>query len=226
VVNFVALLIRISLQILTVIHRHTGSVSPLLLHFSYISIYSGNVASTIYVVQTSVPIASDVVYAVLCQVFGLMESVGTTMFLGSLLVKSWRLYRIFVYYLNPGKFIPNKALILITFLLCLVDIVICTLWFIWDPIKHHYTEISRINHRRKYDIFCWMSVKNFSVHIGYTVFKASVTIPGNDKTARKSMCQNTLCSFEAAFTHGKPAWVYCDSKHIFMYYDLRIRCNS
>jgi len=146
VVNFVTLLVCLSLHILTVIHRHKGSVkknSPLLLHILYIGTYCVNVASIVYTVQASIPIASDVVYVVLCQVFWLVMSVGTTILLGSLLVKSWRLYRIFVYYLNPGEFITNKALILITFLLCLVDIVICTLWFILDPIKRFYTEISR-----------------------------------------------------------------------------------
>ena len=145
-VNSATLLVCISLQILTVMHRHKNSVkknSPLLLHISYIGIYSVNITGTIYVVQKIIPISSDAVYVGLCQVYWPVISVGITVVVGTLLVKSWRLYRIFVHYLNPGKLVSNKALVLVIFLLCLVDVLICSFWFILDPMKRSYKEISR-----------------------------------------------------------------------------------
>ena len=49
--------------------------------------------------------------------------------------KTWRLYRIFVHYLEPGYFLRSGSLIAFTLLLVSVDIVLCVLWTAIDPME-------------------------------------------------------------------------------------------
>ena len=61
-------------------------------------------------------------------------SIGSTLVICSLALKTWRLYRIFVHYLNPGKVISDLVLSLFLSILVGIDVIIATIWTATDPI--------------------------------------------------------------------------------------------
>ena len=61
-------------------------------------------------------------------------SIGSTLITGSISLKTWRIYRIFFYYLQPGPTISDKALSLFLSLLVGVDILIAVTWTATDPV--------------------------------------------------------------------------------------------
>ena len=66
--------------------------------------------------------------------WGWVLSIGSTLVIGSLILKTWRLYRIFIHYLNPGV-ISDLVLSLFLTLLVGIDVVIAIIWTATDPIR-------------------------------------------------------------------------------------------
>lgn len=104
-----------------------------------------NLATNINFLQESYFISSDSVSTSLCSIVITVGSIGLTLVLGTLTMKTWRLYKIFVYTMNPGKFLSDKPLAFFVCCMTLVDFIICVVWFVFDPIKRVYVERSRNN---------------------------------------------------------------------------------
>ena len=62
-------------------------------------------------------------------------SIGFTLIVGTVTVREWRVYRIFVHYRRPGPFISNTALVVMVLLQLLVDLAISVVWSLLDPIQ-------------------------------------------------------------------------------------------
>ena len=138
----------IILQAITFAFRLEPSVkssSIVLLHFCYVGIYMLNLVSNIHFITSTFIITLDMVYVTLCSISIITGSFGLTLVMGTLTMKTWRLYKIFVHYMNPGKFLSNKTLLLFVCCLTLVDLVICITWFVFDPITISYEVVSRNN---------------------------------------------------------------------------------
>ena len=146
--NCVLLLICIVLHSITIFHQkhpYMKSSSPFLLHLSYIGLYIVNIMMSMYFLQKTISIASDKVYVSMCVIFQFDFHAAITLIVGTVTVKLWRLYRIFVHYMDPGNFLSNRMLTLLIFILLSVDIITCTIWFIFDPMKRDYFELHRNN---------------------------------------------------------------------------------
>ena len=147
-INFIILVMSVILQAITFVFRLEPSVkssSTVLLHFCYVGIYMLNLVSNIHFIKSTFVITSDRFYVALCSISIITGSFGLTLVLGTLTMKTWRLYKIFVHYMNPGKFLSNKTLLLFVCCLTLVDLVICITWFVFDPITISYEVVSRNN---------------------------------------------------------------------------------
>ena len=147
-INVTILLICAALHFLTLLYWYEHSVkssSPLLLHISYIGIYMVNLTTAVYFIQKTIPITSDFTYINLCRFFLTVSSIGMTLILGSLMVKTWRLYKIFIYFTDPGNFLSDKSLASFVVCLTLVDIAICFVWFLFDPLERQEFEVHRNN---------------------------------------------------------------------------------
>ena len=147
-INFIILVMSVILQAITFVFRLEPSVkssSTVLLHFCYVGIYMLNLVSNIHFIKSTFVITSDTVHVALCSISIITGSFGLTLVLGTLTMKTWRLYKIFVHYMNPGKFLSNKTLLLFVCCLTLVDLVICITWFVFDPITISYEVVSRNN---------------------------------------------------------------------------------
>ena len=144
-VQFVELLVVIMLHVLTFVYRKTKSVkatSPKLIHLAFVGGYIFIATLMLRSITWATTDFGPNVEAALCQLiwaWGLPLSFN--LILGIVTMRTWRLYRIFVHYLNPGKFISDPALTVAVLLLMSIDIVIAILWTTVDPMGFRYREI-------------------------------------------------------------------------------------
>ena len=68
-----------------------------------------------------------------------------TMIMGIVTLRTWRLYRIFTHYLNPGKLISNPGLITILAIFILIDLLIAAVWTAVDPMRFEIIEYTPQN---------------------------------------------------------------------------------
>ena len=182
-INFIILGMSVILQAITFVFRLEPSVkssSSVLLHFCYIGIYMLNLVSNIHFIKSMFVITSDTVYVALCSISIITGSFGLTLVLGTLTMKTWRLYKIFVHYMNPGKFLSNKTLLLFICCLTLVDLVICITWFMFDPITISYEVVRRNNLEGviTYTALCESKayLPMFMLIVGYHAVNMAVTL--------------------------------------------------
>ncbi len=137
----VELLIVIALHILTVIYRSRPSVKAASFWLSqliYLGCYFNLLTSIIFTVQNHSKVNGHP--SVLINVIQNLSTIWFnpiwyTLILGSVGARTWRLYRIFVHYLNLGPLIANKFLLLSVFSLVFINMVISTVWTAIDPFQ-------------------------------------------------------------------------------------------
>ncbi len=155
VVQLVELFVVVFLHIMTIVYRKTQSVkatSPQLIHLAFVGGYIF-LATLMFM---NIGWATDFgpgIDAPNCQIiwaWGLPLSFTLT--IGIVTVRTWRLYRIFVHYLDPGKFLSNSALTSAVLLLASVDTAIAIIWTAVDPMKFLYKEVM-LKVGSQYEIF-------------------------------------------------------------------------
>ena len=144
VVQLIELLVIIFLHIMTIVYRNTQSVkatSPKLIHM----VFLGGYIFIATIMLLNIAWATDFgpeIDAPICQIiwaWGLPLSFTLTV--GIVTVRTWRLYRIFLHYLDPGKFLSNPALTLAVLLIASVDVAIAVIWTAVDPMEFMYKEV-------------------------------------------------------------------------------------
>ena len=101
--------------------------SPNVNHLAYAGLYVLFVDAMLVTTRNSLSINKQT-YGGLCNASNFTFYAGITLLLGTICAKTWRLYRIFVHYLEPGHFLSSRFLIAFTLMLVTVDIVLCVLW--------------------------------------------------------------------------------------------------
>ena len=131
-------LATVSLHIISILKRRHPSIkasSLTLNHFIFSGCYVWTTASIIYIIYLktiSYENAND--YANCCHaVWVWLIPVGWTLIFGTLIAKTWRIYRIFVHFRNPGQLITNQILITIVFIQLGFDVGLGTAWSIVSP---------------------------------------------------------------------------------------------
>ena len=138
------------LHILSTVKRKHPSIkasTPLLNHFIYIGCYAWTILSIIYIiVLKSLSFADDHTYANSCHaVFTWLLPIGWTLIFGTLIAKTWRIYRIFVHFQDPGRLISNQVLSALVLLQVGFDVTLGTLWSVLSPAQLKKTDKSAIS---------------------------------------------------------------------------------
>ena len=125
------------LHILTVVYRDSKSVkasSPKLNHFAFIGVYLLILGLLLFLfLEIRDNNEAD---GPICHVaWAWLLPMSFTLSVGTVVVRTWRLYRIFNHYLNPGKFISNSALIATLMILLSIDVIIAVIWTATDQRK-------------------------------------------------------------------------------------------
>ena len=75
-------------------------------------------------------------YQTVCDLWHALNSfapMGLTLIFGSLCVRTWRTYRIFIHFRKPGRFLSDYLLLGVVSLFLAIDLVMVVLWRILDP---------------------------------------------------------------------------------------------
>ena len=136
------------LHIVSTIKRQHPSIkasSPVLNHFIFTGCYIWTAASIIYIMVLKA-LSLENYYANCCQVvFTWLLPVGWTMIFGTLIAKTWRIYKIFVHFHDPGNLISNRALVSFILLQLGLDIALGIPWSLLSPAQLQKTDISTMS---------------------------------------------------------------------------------
>ena len=139
------------LHIISTIKRQHPSIkasSPVLNHFIFTGCYIWTAASIIYIIVLKAISSEDEenYYANCCQVvFTWLFPVGWTMIFGTLIAKTWRIYKIFVHFRDPGNLISNRALVSFILLQLGLDIALGIPWSLLSPAQLQKIDIPTIS---------------------------------------------------------------------------------
>ena len=141
------------LYIISTIKRQHPSIkasSPVMNHFIFTGCYIWTAASIVYIIVLKAIISEDerIYCANCCQsVFMWLLPVGWTMIFGTLIAKTWRIYKIFVHFCDPGCLISNRALVSFVLLQLGLDVALGICWSVLSPpqLQTVKTDISKTN---------------------------------------------------------------------------------
>lgn len=133
-IGFVLLII---LQVLTIAYRNYKSVkatSPRLTHLIYVGCYLLTVAAITTILLQALP-SSHVHYPFMCTLDLWALLCGLTLVLATVCAKTWRLYRIFVHYLDPGQWLSDKVLLVYILVVTGISVALCLSWSVASPLR-------------------------------------------------------------------------------------------
>lgn len=135
----------IIMHILTIKYRTHQAVkasSPKISQLTFIGMYLFLLIIFIYTLRNYL-LFNDDTTVILCSImWGYILPISFTLAFGTVAVRTWRLYRIFTHYLNPGKYIADRYLLTFVFIFVSVDVLLGTIWVVIDPQQVVYaTEI-------------------------------------------------------------------------------------
>ena len=134
------LLVTSLTQVLVFRYRHDAAIkatTPKLLHLSYTGVYIMLLGLITYSLYSATPLPLHV-KGKLCSVLWIWAfPIGFSLALGPVAMRTWRLYRIFIHYTNPGRFINNKFLICGVLSLFVIDITVASVWTGMDQMTTH-----------------------------------------------------------------------------------------
>ena len=134
----ILLCITVAVHVLSIVYRDFESIkasSPNLNHLAYAGLYLLFVDAIMEGVRNGFSI-NEQAYTVLCNSNHFLYYAGFTLLLGTICAKTWRLFRIFVHYLDPGPFLSSRFLITLILILVAVDIVLSILWTAINPLQY------------------------------------------------------------------------------------------
>ena len=138
-IYLILLIFTVTVHVMSLLKRKHPSVkasSPILNHFVFASCYLTvtNALLFILVIKTF-GIPSFGVVGNVCHVIWVwLFPISSTLSVGVLIAKTWRIYRIFIHFRDPGPFISTKALVMIVVVQLSIDTIIATAWSAISPI--------------------------------------------------------------------------------------------
>ena len=142
----IGFLIPLLLNILTCVYRNMESVkasSIKLNQIAYVSSYLFVIALLLSILEHGY---SDVIHPMtlcLLQEFSdYLISIALTLLLGAVFMRTWRLYRIFIHFANPGNLISNWILITGVIIMTVVDIALTVPAFFFDRYQPKFIFLS------------------------------------------------------------------------------------
>ncbi len=149
VITTIGGIILISLQILTLIYRNSKEVkasSPRLSHFAFCGCYLLVISEVADVTIETFPNSYR------CYMIHIRNNflfVGLILIESIICVRTWRLYRIFIFYKNPGNFLSDYALLVFVSLCVAGSVIVSVAWVSGDrlvPVLWNSTDSIMILH--------------------------------------------------------------------------------
>ncbi len=138
VITAIGAIILISLQTLTLAYHKSKEVkasSPRLSHFAFCGCYLLVISEVADVIIEAFPNSYDVIVrCYMLHIRNVFLFVGLTLIESIICVRTWRLYRIFIFYKNPGNFLSDYALLFFVSLCVAGSVIVSVAWISGDPL--------------------------------------------------------------------------------------------
>ena len=142
------------MQAFTYKYRDTAAIkatTPKLLHLSYCGVYIMIMGLFVFIMFSAFPLSLDLKEE-FCQLLWTWTlPIGFTLSLGPVCMRTWRVYRIFIHYQNPGPFISTAVLLTGVFIMLLLDVVLAAIWTTLEEIRGSLHEFTFTNPGGKQD---------------------------------------------------------------------------
>lgn len=116
-------------------HPFVKAQSPKLNQVSYCGFYLFSIGTLLSIIHKAVNM-DPMAYGAFCQaIWAWFFSVSFSVFFAPICARTWRLYRIFTHYLNPGPLISDKVLFSFVGVCVSIDVLLATVWTIVDPFQ-------------------------------------------------------------------------------------------
>ena len=171
-------------HILNTVYENYKSIkasSSRLNHFAYVGCYCFLLALLVYTIVEAFS-TSPLATTVLCNFIPWLTSIGFSLVFGTVVVKTWRLYRLFIsskkHTRHAKKLVQDSFILLFVLLLVIVDVVFCTVWSSADPLRYENTSIVNVESKQQEVVeFCvsnyftvWLIL--LAVYKGFLLFLA------------------------------------------------------
>ena len=169
----VALFLVTTSHILSLVYRKKRAIratQPKLNQLGYAGCYSFVIALLSYILAETFSFDSRT-HCILYHMINTAVTIGSSLLVGTVCVKTWRIYKIFVKWRNPGKLISDSVLITFVLIVVVGDIVVCTLWIILDPFRLEEVDRNRMGAEDNAEI----EVREACVSAYYKIWFASLT---------------------------------------------------
>ena len=160
-------------HILSIVYRKKKAIratQPKLNQLGYAGCYSFVIALLSYILVEIFSFDSCT-HCILYHMINTVVTIGSSLLVGTVCVKTWRIYKIFVKWRNPGKLISDSVLITFVLIVVVGDIVVCTLWIILDPFRLEEVDRNRMGAEDNAEI----EVREACVSAYYNIWFASLT---------------------------------------------------
>ncbi len=144
--------------------KEVKASSPRLNHFAFCGCYLLVISEVADVTIETFPNSYDVF--IRCYLSHLRNSflfVGLTLIESIICVRTWRLYRIFIFYKNPGNFLSDYALLVFVSLCVAGNVIVSVAWVSGDPLVPvlvNSTDIPTILHNLSGDIIIGVEISS------------------------------------------------------------------
>lgn len=137
VLSAIGFALVLTMQILTIHYRGVKSVkasSPRISQLAFFGCYLqvlgcvSNVCADVY--TEYIPPRST---CALWHLVSITAAIGTTLIFGTVCARTWRLYRIFIHFKDPGRLLSERILTIMVVMCVFIDIVISIIWIRIDP---------------------------------------------------------------------------------------------
>lgn len=132
-------IVTLTLHILTVIHRDQKSVKASSTKLSHIAFFGCYILCFAGLVTFMVECLSGIISAAAeCHLFHVLNAastIGGTLLFGPICARTWRLYRIYVHFKNPGRFISDWFLLSVVLILSALNLIVVILSATIDPFR-------------------------------------------------------------------------------------------
>ena len=116
-------------------HCEIKATSLKLNQLIYVGCYIFIVGSLLYYLYASIPLSDTIAGNVCHAVWVWIIPTGYILIIGTIIARTWRLYRIFLYAINPGCLISTPRLFIFVFVLLSVYVIIGIIWTAIDPLR-------------------------------------------------------------------------------------------
>ena len=116
-------------------YRSVKASSPKLNHVLFFGCYVMIAGTIVFIIMKAFPFAAPHDENICQAMWAWLFAPGYTLIFGTLMARTWRIYRIFIHFNDPGPYISDRVLVALVLFLLLIDLVIGITWTAVDPFK-------------------------------------------------------------------------------------------